>query len=331
MVVHGCMLSHVQLFVTPWTVACQAPLPRDFPGKDTAVGYHFLLRVFLTQRSNPHLLHWQAESLPLSHLGSPVSDRAGFKCKVIWPSNSFLFALSLLSESPHSLALKAFTVLPQPALPAWPWKFPRQSKSVMEDPAFTGLIWEAQRVWRGKRQFRSLEEVKNAHLMEIASIKVIDVCWSVLNVQRKGEWVSRGGQEMEPSRRARFWQKKALHLRLGFTTKCVPSLQAPLYTRWSCLHTPTYAGSFFLLPPHSPGYKVLDGRNLVFFFFFFWWHHVACGISVPWPLKVCMHVLSRVQFFCDPWTVARQAPLSTRFSRQEYWSRLPCPPPGDLP
>ena len=32
-----------------------------------------------------------------------------------------------------------------------------------------------------------------------------------------------------------------------------------------------------------------------------------------------------------PWTVARQAPLSMEFSRQEYWSRLPCPPPGDLP
>ena len=30
-------------------------------------------------------------------------------------------------------------------------------------------------------------------------------------------------------------------------------------------------------------------------------------------------------------TTARQAPLSTGFSRQEYWSGLPCPPPGDLP
>ena len=32
-----------------------------------------------------------------------------------------------------------------------------------------------------------------------------------------------------------------------------------------------------------------------------------------------------------PWTVARQAPLSMGFSRQEYWSGLPCLPPGDLP
>ena len=32
-----------------------------------------------------------------------------------------------------------------------------------------------------------------------------------------------------------------------------------------------------------------------------------------------------------PWTVARQAPLSMRFYRQESWSELPCPPTGDLP
>jgi len=32
-----------------------------------------------------------------------------------------------------------------------------------------------------------------------------------------------------------------------------------------------------------------------------------------------------------PWTVAHQAPLSMGFSREEYWSGLPCPPSGDLP
>ena len=42
-------------------------------------------------------------------------------------------------------------------------------------------------------------------------------------------------------------------------------------------------------------------------------------------------LVSRVRLFATPWTVARQAPLSMGFSRQEYWSGLPCPPPGDLP
>ena len=38
-----------------------------------------------------------------------------------------------------------------------------------------------------------------------------------------------------------------------------------------------------------------------------------------------------VRLFATPWTVARQAPLSIEFSRQEYWSGLPFPSPGDLP
>ena len=41
--------------------------------------------------------------------------------------------------------------------------------------------------------------------------------------------------------------------------------------------------------------------------------------------------LSHVQLFVTPWTVAHQAPLSMGFSRQENWSGLPFPFPGDLP
>ena len=42
-------------------------------------------------------------------------------------------------------------------------------------------------------------------------------------------------------------------------------------------------------------------------------------------------LLSHVRLFATPWTVAYQAPPSMGFSRQEYWSRLPFPSPGDLP
>ena len=42
-------------------------------------------------------------------------------------------------------------------------------------------------------------------------------------------------------------------------------------------------------------------------------------------------VLSRVRLLVTPWTVACQAPLTMGFSRQEHWTGLPCPPPGDLP
>ena len=44
-----------------------------------------------------------------------------------------------------------------------------------------------------------------------------------------------------------------------------------------------------------------------------------------------MKSLSHVRLFATPWTIAYQAPLSMGFSRQEYWSGLPFPSPGDLP
>ena len=50
--------------------------------------------------------------------------------------------------------------------------------------------------------------------------------------------------------------------------------------------------------------------------------------------RACACVLSRfshIWLFVTLWTVACQAPLSMGFSRQEYWSVLQCPPPGDLP
>ena len=75
----ACVLSCfscVQLFATPWTVAHQAPLPmeeQEFPGKHTGVGCHaFLQGIFPTQGADLCLLHWQADSLPLSHRGSPT-------------------------------------------------------------------------------------------------------------------------------------------------------------------------------------------------------------------------------------------------------------------
>ena len=48
-------------------------------------------------------------------------------------------------------------------------------------------------------------------------------------------------------------------------------------------------------------------------------------------LYVHILLLSHVRLFVTPWTVVHQAPLSMGFSRQEYWSGLPFPSPGDLP
>ena len=47
-------------------------------------------------------------------------------------------------------------------------------------------------------------------------------------------------------------------------------------------------------------------------------------------LRNCAKLLQS-RLFLTPWIVACQAPLSMGFSKQEYWSGLSCPPPGDLP
>ena len=70
-----CVASSLKilLFVTPWTVVCQAP-PWDSPGKNTGGGSHSLLQgIFLTPESNPGLLHCGQILYLLSHQGRPIS------------------------------------------------------------------------------------------------------------------------------------------------------------------------------------------------------------------------------------------------------------------
>ena len=65
------LLSPVQLFGTPWTIAHQVPLSMGFSWQEYWSGLSFPpLGVLPTQGLNPCLLHWQGDSLPLSNLGS---------------------------------------------------------------------------------------------------------------------------------------------------------------------------------------------------------------------------------------------------------------------
>ena len=73
--------------------------------------------------------------------------------------------------------------------------------------------------------------------------------------------------------------------------------------------------------------------------------HCSPSLTSPQPLRLkwimdkdllyntqlLLSYFSYVWLFETLWTVAHQNPLSMGFSRQEYWSGLPCPPPGDLP
>ena len=72
--------SRVRLFATPWTVAHKAPLSMGFSRQKYWSAYHVLLQwIFLTQGSNPHLLHWQEGSLPLTPPAKPQSTEVRAK------------------------------------------------------------------------------------------------------------------------------------------------------------------------------------------------------------------------------------------------------------
>ena len=60
------------------------------------------------------------------------------------------------------------------------------------------------------------------------------------------------------------------------------------------------------------------------------WRQGCRKPAVSEKVLCCAEELSLAPFSVTLWTVARQAPLSMGFSRQAYWSELPCPPPGDL-
>ena len=70
------LLGCVLLFYNPMDCSPPSPSVHEIPGTNTAVSCHFLLREILpTQRLNPHLLHWQVGSLPLSYQGRPINHQ----------------------------------------------------------------------------------------------------------------------------------------------------------------------------------------------------------------------------------------------------------------
>ena len=91
------MLSCVLLFAT---MDCSPPGSsiHGISGKNTGVGCHFLLQgIFPTQGSNPHLLHWQVDSLSLNHLGSPNLAEIKSDRKTL-PTSQRLCFLNVLSQ-----------------------------------------------------------------------------------------------------------------------------------------------------------------------------------------------------------------------------------------
>ena len=92
---------------------------------------------------------------------------------------------------------------------------------------------------------------------------------------------------------------------------------------------------------HVPAQSAYSSLVLLYFLWTNWLSVVSVFRSLqemmdfkPLIVSSCAYVgavTSLVSDFVTPWTVACQAPLSMGFSRQEYWSGLPCTPPGELP
>ena len=75
-ITNTCILSHSVMFKS--LRPARFLWPWDFPGKNTGVDCHFLLQgIFLTQGWNPHLLYWQADSLPPVPPGKPMTKKDG--------------------------------------------------------------------------------------------------------------------------------------------------------------------------------------------------------------------------------------------------------------
>ena len=90
-----CLFAKLCLILLPHHGLQPARLlcPWDFPGKNTGVGYHFLLQgIFPTQGLSPGLMHQQADSLPLSHQGSPP---CAFLCLTF-----FIYEMKMVLLSP---------------------------------------------------------------------------------------------------------------------------------------------------------------------------------------------------------------------------------------
>ena len=96
-------------------------------------------------------------------------------------------------------------------------------------------------------------------------------------------------------------------LHLGFKNAAAAAAKS----RQTC---PTLCDPIHGSPPDSADPGILQARTLEW---------VAISFSNAWKWKVKVKLLSCVRLLVTPWTAAHQAPLSTGFSRQEYWSGVP--------
>ena len=123
--------------------------PPGSSGKNTGVGYHFLLQgIFLTQGLNPCLLHWQADSLSLSHRGSTPRLPTVIRTK--------LNQSDVMKLSPS----------------------PRADQTLLAPCSREAELYE----WRNTSQNQPCHS--NSHLHRITELKIIILCWGIFWQER---------------------------------------------------------------------------------------------------------------------------------------------------
>ena len=120
------VVSHVRLFVTPWTGAHQTPLSMGFSRQEPWSQLPFPPpgSIFLTQGLSPCLLHWQAGSLPLNHQGSPMNTIYSFifcfscplRVNILFIQNEYIMKENQIDRIVCILKIP-------PVVPWWPLPF----------------------------------------------------------------------------------------------------------------------------------------------------------------------------------------------------------------
>ena len=137
--------------------------------------------------------------------------------------------------------------------------------------------------------------------------------WNVSSHSSKQRMVSH--QQLQPPWKVIWWALRELRKEKN-TCPLAAAAAAAAKSLQSC---PTLCDPRDGSPPGSPIPGIFQARILEW---------VAISFSNAWKWKVKVKSLSRVWLLATPWTAAYQAPPSTGFSRQEYWSGVPLPPPS---
>ena len=129
--VHACRLSHIQFFETLGTIAHEAPLSVGFSRQNTGVGCHFLLQeIFLTYGSKLHLLHlihWQADSLPLAAPGKPWVQILNLKS--MWEESTLIIYLhEIIFFSAFNHFIEIYSIFPMYAMSSFSYESEEMSR-----------------------------------------------------------------------------------------------------------------------------------------------------------------------------------------------------------